>query len=132
MRRTDTAQVLAIKIAIVVWGLFSALQGAALDAMSNDGASSARLETGFVSLVYLSVLVGGLFSFVSSKLMAVLFAVVTLIAVLLLFSTRAVNDGFGLGKSNAALILAIAIRPAASSLALFIASYLEKSLPTDK
>ena len=86
-KRAAESQRLAIRsisIAIVLLGFFSVLQGASLDAASNEHASFAALEEPFVYLVYFSPLVGGILGFLSVRAASLTMLAISLCAVVIL------------------------------------------------
>lgn len=118
-----------VKIAIATWGLISAFQGTMMDAVSNERAPFASSEPTFIGLVYFSVLVGGLFSFVSSRAVSVVLLFISVIAVGIYYSSSPTHDGLGLGTDQS-FLLAIVLRPVLAGLILFGVSRIEgKSSP---
>ncbi len=114
---------LAVKIAIVVWDVDSFLQGVVLSFFVN-GAHQHR-QILFIELVYESVFVGGLISFLWSRIASIALCGATLGALAILLWTRS----FGHGASYAPpLLWAIAVRPALASLVLFLLSFYEGRL----
>jgi hypothetical protein len=111
---------LTVKVALVVWGIASLLQGAGLSFFIN-GADQYR-QTAFIELAYDSLFVGALISFLWSRIASVLLLGATLAALAILLWTRS----FGHGASFAPpLLWAIAIRPALGALVLFLLSFYE-------
>jgi hypothetical protein len=111
---------LTVKVALVVWGIASLLQGAGLSFFIN-GADQYR-QTAFIELAYDSLFVGALISFLWTRIASVLLLGATLAALAILLWTRS----FGHGASFAPpLLWAIAIRPALGALILFALSFYE-------
>lgn len=105
---------LIVKMAIVLWGMESWLQGATLSFFVS-GAHQNR-ATAFIELVYFSVLLGGLLSFISTRIAALCFSAATVAALSILLWTQT----FGHGASDAPFfLLSIAVRPALMAVVLF-------------
>jgi hypothetical protein len=110
---------IAIKAALVIWGLINVLEGSSRSAFSSDSAPFAFLATPFVALVYGSVLIGGSFAFVSSRIVSYLLLAVSLASLGILLVAR---DGLGIALSFREALLAILLRPALACLILYAVS----------
>ena len=114
---------LTVKISLLVWGIASFLQGAGLSFVVN-GPDQYR-QTAFIELVYCSLFVGALISFLWSRIASVVLLGATLGALAILLWTRS----FGHGASYAPpLLWAVAMRPALGALVLFLLSLYEGRL----
>jgi hypothetical protein len=82
---------LTVKVALVVWGIASLLQGAGLSFLVN-GPDQYR-QTGFIELVYYSLFVGALISFLWSRIASVVLLGATLGALAILLWTRSFGQG---------------------------------------
>jgi hypothetical protein len=111
---------LTVKVALVVWGIASLLQGAGLSFLVN-GPDQYR-QTAFIELVYFSLFVGALISFLWSRIASVVLLGATLGALAILLWTRSFGHGASFAPS---LLWAIAIRPALGALILFLLSFYE-------
>lgn len=118
-----------MKIAMTVWGVISALQGASLGILSSDSAPYAHWATTFIYLVYYSVLVAALLSFASTRAASAVLCLITIVALGILFFTRPFDDGLGLGASLTSLMRAIALRPALACLVFVVVYRSERRLP---
>jgi hypothetical protein len=117
--------ILAAKLAILVWGVISLMQGAGLSFFIS-GAHQDR-QIAFIALVYDSVFVASLISLLSSRLAWLILFGAAVAAIAILFWT----NFFGHGREYApALVLSIATRPVLGSLLFFLIAHYEKRLPT--
>ena len=105
---------LPILVALGLWGLASALQGAGLS-MFVSGPHQYR-DTAFIELVYESVIAGVIIGLVSPRLAAILSCVATVISVALVYETNAFGHGSATAQS---LLWATLLRPALSAMLLF-------------
>jgi hypothetical protein len=112
---------LIAKLALVVWGVVSLLQGAGLSFFIFG--PNQNTQAFFIDLVYMSVLAAGLLSFLSSRIASLLLCASAIAALAILFWTN--SFGHGAGSANS-LVFAVIIRPALASWLLFILSRWEK------
>lgn len=102
-----------ILVALGLWGLVSAIQGAGLS-MFVSGPHQ-YTDTTFIELVYFTVIAGVLVSLISAWSASLLLAVATITAITMLYGT----GGFGHDSTTTrSLLWAIALRPLLATLVL--------------
>ena len=98
--------VLVVKLALLFWGIENMLQGLGLSFFVYG--NNQYMQTSFIGLVYASVLLAVLVSFLSNRIAIVILCCSTVAALAILWRTKA----FGLGVSTAeSLVGTIAMRP---------------------
>jgi hypothetical protein len=105
---------MVILIPLGLWGLISALQGAAIS-MFVSGPNQSGVTT-FLGMAYFSVIVAVIVGLASPRLAAVLACVATLVASVMVHETNAFGHGLETARS---FYWAIALRPGLATVLLF-------------
>jgi hypothetical protein len=113
---------LGLKVALSLWGVVCALWGAAQGAVIDLHAADAHWAGAFLFSSYYSVLLIGIFGFVSARVVSILLGLSVLCAFAILLLTQPFSNGLGLNLSFQAALAAIIRGPALVGLLLFLVS----------
>ena len=116
-----------LMIAIIVWGIVSALLGAAQSIGIDSQAPDTDWAGAFVFLAYYSVLILGSFGIVAARVVSILLALSAIFAFVILALAQPFADGLGLGLSFRAALGVILRGPALVGLLLFVISHSERA-----
>ena len=111
---------LTVKVLLLLWGILSMAQGAALGFFVSG--SDDYSDSYFIELVYCTVLVSALISFFSARTAALLSLAATAGSLTILFASSSLTSNPVIKKS---LLLAVANRPFLAAVALILCACFE-------
>ena len=115
------------KLVLTLWGIVSAMEGAARSFGSNPRAPNSNWAGAFLFSSYYSVLAIGIFGFVSSRVAGMLLSISTALALGILVLNQPFVNGLGLDLSFQAALGVILLKPALAAVLLLAISRSERT-----